>query len=66
MYLDDIQRLYDYTLDKYKKDNNTLLVVAGEIEIYRQVLKAIAMGQCRDYPPEDFAQEVLRVFKHEI
>lgn len=24
------------------------------------VLRAIATGQCRDYPPEDFAEEVLK------
>jgi hypothetical protein len=31
-----------------------------EDTLYRDVLKAIATGQCRDYPPEDFAAEALR------
>lgn len=29
--------------------------------LYLDVLKAIATGQCKDAPPEDFAEEVLKV-----
>lgn len=28
--------------------------------LYREVLTAIATGQCKDAPPEDFAAEALR------
>ena len=33
-------------------------------DILFDVLTAIATGQCRDYPPEEFAAEALKAFSH--
>jgi hypothetical protein len=62
MILSDVSKVLDRTM-LLAKDCDSEMLMSLLNEMMFQVLLQISTGRCQDYPPEDYAQEAIRVIR---